>query len=122
MPCSAIHASVSGPASSPRRPDLQEPVAAQGAGLDEPPHRLPVPHSEPNSMSPVSACASKWIIETRPAPRCWATPAASGQAMVWSPPSTSGTAPVAVIACTASCRSRTERTASPENISTSPAS
>jgi hypothetical protein len=26
----------------------------------------PCPISEPNSMSPVSACASKWIIDTRP--------------------------------------------------------
>ena len=44
-------------------------------------------------MSPVSACASKWIIETRPKPRCRATPVASGSAIEWSPPRTSGTAP-----------------------------
>ena len=41
-------------------------------------------------MSPVSACASKWIIETRPCPRTLATPLASGYAMEWSPPSTIG--------------------------------
>ena len=44
-------------------------------------------------MSPVSACASKWIIETLPKPWCRATPVASGRAIEWSPPSTSGTAP-----------------------------
>ena len=73
-------------------------------------------------MSPVSACASKWIIETRPWPRCCATPAASGQATVWSPPRVSGMAPVRATAYTASCRSRTDFSASPEYISTSPAS
>ena len=41
-------------------------------------------------MSPVSACASKWIIDTLPKPRCRATPVASGSAIEWSPPSTSG--------------------------------
>ena len=53
-------------------------------------------------MSPVSACASKWIIDTRPKPRCRATPVASGSAIEWSPPSTKGIAPDAAIVCTAS--------------------
>ncbi len=53
----------------------------------------PWPHSDPNSMSPVSAWASKWIIDTRPWPRTFATPLASGKAMEWSPPRTTGMAP-----------------------------
>ncbi len=52
--------------------------------------------------SAVSACASKWTTETRPAPRWRATPVTSGSAMVWSPPSTTGTAPVRAMAWTAS--------------------
>ena len=44
-------------------------------------------------MSPVSACASKCSIETRPWPSDVATPVASGKAIEWSPPSTTGIAP-----------------------------
>ena len=61
----------------------------------------PWPHSDPNSMSPVSACASKWIIEIRPWPRTFATPLASGKAIEWSPPRTTGIAPARVTFSTA---------------------
>jgi hypothetical protein len=58
-------------------------------------------------FSPVSACASKWIIDTRPQPTCRATPVASGNAIVWSPPRMTGIAPPAAAVCTAfSSRSR----------------
>ena len=43
MPCSAIQSSVSGPGPVAAQPDLQEPVAAGGARLDQPAHRLAVP-------------------------------------------------------------------------------
>ena len=52
-------------------------------------------------MSPVSAWASKWIIETRPWPRTFATPLASGKAIEWSPPRTTGMAPARVTRSTA---------------------
>ena len=42
MSCSAIQPSVSGPGPVAAQPHLQEPVAAQRAGLDQPPHRLAV--------------------------------------------------------------------------------
>ena len=43
---------------------------------------VPCAYSEPNWVSPVSACASKWISETRPQPTCRAVPVASGSVMV----------------------------------------
>jgi len=47
-----------------------EPVTADRAGLDQPPHRGAVPVQLAPWSSPVSACASKWIIDTRPQPTC----------------------------------------------------
>ena len=74
-------------------------------------------------MSPVSACASKCSIDTLPKPWCRATPVASGSAMVWSPPSTRGTAPGRRSPCARPPPARAiERSTSPEYISTSPAS
>ena len=54
----------------------------------------PCPISDPNVMSPVSACASKWMTLTRPQPRARATAVAFGQVTVWSPPRISGIAPL----------------------------
>ena len=53
-------------------------------------------------MSPVSAWASKWMTEIRPAPWCRDTPVTSGQVTVWSPPRISGIAPFAAMKATAS--------------------
>src|SRR6266700_3352076 len=104
------------------QPELEEAITAQRAGLDGAAHGAPCPHREPNSISPVSACASKWTIETRPAPSTSATPEGSANAMAWSPPKISGIAPVAVMLATAARRSLSDLAASPENSSTSPAS
>ena len=73
-------------------------------------------------MSPVSACASKCSIDTRPWPRTFATPFASANAMEWSPPSTTGIAPDRVTVSTAASSAGRAVSMSPENISTSPAS
>lgn len=61
-------------------------------------------------------------MDTRPNPKCRATPVASGSAIVWSPPSTTGIAPVRATAYTACSSAAIDRSTSPEYISTSPAS
>ena len=73
-------------------------------------------------MSPVSAWASKWIIETRPWPSTFATPFASGKATEWSPPRITGMAPERVTFSTAASSAGSAISMSPEYISTSPAS
>ena len=73
-------------------------------------------------MSPVSAWASKWIIDTRPWPSTLATPLASGKAIEWSPPSTTGIAPERVTFSTAASSRGSATSMSPGGISTSPAS
>ena len=73
-------------------------------------------------MSPVSAWASKCSIETRPAPTTLAQPFASGKAIEWSPPSDTGIAPVRATCSTAASSAASDRSMSPANISTSPAS
>ena len=83
---------------------------------------VPCPYSDPNWVSPVSACASKWISDTRPQPTCLATPVASGKVTVWSPPRMTGIAPAAATACTASSRRCSDFSVSPEGMFTSPAS
>ena len=47
----------------------------------------------PCRMSPVSACASKWIITTLPCPWKSATAVAAGQVIEWSPPMMTGRMP-----------------------------
>ena len=73
-------------------------------------------------MSPVSAWASKWIIDTRPWPSTLATPLASAKAIEWSPPSTTGIAPARATFSTAASSAGSATSMSPEDISTSPAS
>ena len=73
-------------------------------------------------MSPVSACASKWIIEIRPWPSTLATPLASGKVTEWSPPRMTGMAPERVTFSTAASSAGRAVSMSPEYISTSPAS
>ena len=57
-----------------------------------------------------------------PQPTCRATPVASGNAIVWSPPRITGIAPATAAACTASSSAAQGGSVSPEFISTSPAS
>ena len=60
-------------------------------------------------MSPVSACASKCTTDTRPSP-CWrATPVTSARVIEWSPPSTTGIAPLVATAATASVSAASDR-------------
>ncbi len=82
----------------------------------------PWPIREPNSLSPVSACASKCRTLTRPQPTDRATPVTSGQVTVWSPPRMTGMAPLSVTFWTSTSSAAQEVAASPENIMTSPAS
>jgi len=80
--CSAIQASVGGSGQYPRSPICRN--RSPRTAPDSISRRIgvPCPYSEPNWVSPVSACASKWISDTRPQPTCLATPVASGKVIV----------------------------------------
>jgi hypothetical protein len=54
----------------------------------------------PCRMSPVSACASKWIMTTSPWPWKSATAVAAGQVIEWSPPMMTGRMPRLAISLT----------------------
>ena len=66
MPCWAIQASSGGSGQYPRRPIWMN--WSPRTAPDSMSRRIgsPCPYSDPNWMSPVSACASKWITEIRP--------------------------------------------------------
>ena len=76
--------------------DLQESVAAHGAGLDQPAHRLAVARQRAELDVPGVRVRVEMDHRDPAVAGCWATPVASGQAIVWSPPRTSGMAPVRV--------------------------
>ena len=120
--CSAIQSRTSGGGQYPRRPTCRN--RSPRTAPDSMSSRIgcPCPISEPNSIVPVSACASKWMRETRPQPSARATPVAFGHVTVWSPPSTTGIAPAAATLWTWTSSAAQAVAASPENISTSPAS
>ena len=60
--------------------------------------------------------------DTRPSPCCRATPVTSASVIEWSPPSTTGIAPLVATVATASVSAASDRSMSPGGISTSPAS
>src|SRR6266705_2733053 len=64
--CSAIQASVAGSGQYPRSPICRN--RSPRTAPDSISRRIgvPCPYSEPNWISPVSACASKWISDARP--------------------------------------------------------
>ena len=106
----------------PAESDLHEPVATNGSRLQQPPHRLAVPQQRAElRVAGVGVCVEVDDADT-PHPYGRATAVASAIVIEWSPPKISGIAPAPATLATEASRSRRERTASPLNISTSPAS